>query len=163
MQPGRRRLAARWLVLAALGAAIPCFGGSSMTLNVGATILSTSNCRFTTAGPTALPFGSIDPSSTANVTHDALIGFSCSGAPGTAVYSVTSDDGLYETAPGANRMRHATNTSLYLRYSLNTPISGAVPRNTDRTLTVTGTIAALDFQDAAAGDYADTVVLSIAP
>jgi len=163
MQSGRRQLAVRLVVLAALAAAGPCFGASSMTLSVGATILSTSNCKFTNPGPTALPFGSVDPSSTANVTRDALIGLRCAGSAGTAVYSVTSDDGLYETAPGANRMRHATNTSLYMRYSLNTPISGSVPKNSDETLSVTGTIAAIDFQDAGAGDYADTVVLTIAP
>ncbi len=151
------------MAVAALAATGPCLGAGAMTLSVGATILSTSNCKFTNRGPTALPFGVIDPSSTGNVTHNALVGFRCSGAAGTAVYSVTSNDGLHETAPGANRMQHTANASLFLRYSLNTPISGSVPKNSDATLTVTGTVAAIDFQDAVAGDYADTVVLSIAP
>jgi hypothetical protein len=162
VQSGFGKLVVRLLTLATLAGGT-AFGAGTMTLSVGATILSTNNCKFRTPGPTALAFGAIDPSSTGDATSAAGILFRCTGSAGTAIFSVTSDDGQYETGPGANRMRHDTNTGAFLRYTLDTPISGAVPRNTDQTLTVTGKIAALDFQNAIAGDYADSVVLTMAP
>ncbi len=153
-----------WALRVAFFAAVAsAHAAGTATLSIGATILSAGNCRFNTAGPTALAFGGIDPSAPTDVTGNAQILFRCNGSVGTAVYSVTSDDGLYETGPGASRMRHVTDTSSYLPYTLNTPIAGSVPRNTDTMLTVTGTIRVADFQNARAGNYTDTVVLSIAP
>jgi hypothetical protein len=61
-------------------------------------------------------------------------------------------------------MRHTTITTEYLPYSLTlNPISGTVPKNTDQTLTITGTVKGVDYQDALAGSYSDTAVISIAP
>lgn len=152
------------VALACIVAAAGCVhAAGTTTLFVGATILSASNCKFNTPGPTPLAFGSIDPASAADATTNVPVVFRCNGAAGTAVFQVTSDDGLYETGPGASRMRHATDASAFLRYSLALPISGSVPKNTDQTLTVTATIRAADFRDALVGDYADTVVLVIAP
>jgi hypothetical protein len=61
-------------------------------------------------------------------------------------------------------MRHTTITTEYLPYSLTlNPTSGTVPKNTDQTLTITGKVKGVDYQDALAGSYSDTVVISIAP
>jgi spore coat protein U-like protein len=134
-------------------------------IGVSAVVVSAGNCRFDTAGPTALSFGAIDQASSANQTASVGIGFRCTGggASPTIAWSVTSDDGLYVSGPAAPRMRHAVNPGAYLRYSLNMPASGTSPKNSNQTLTVTGTITPADFQNAAAGAYADTVVLTIAP
>lgn len=159
----------RRLAALALGAALAAITGldaaasPTHTVAVGAVVITKNKCQFTNGGPTALSFGAIDPSSTANATATATIGFRCTGSSPIAVYNVTSDDGLHETGAGAPRMRHATSTGEYLKYAINLPQSGAVPRNTNQVLTVTGTVLAADFQNALAGAYADSVVLSIAP
>lgn len=145
------------------GACLPVAAAGTHALAVGATVLSASNCRFADAGPTALSFGTIDPSSTSNKTVSTSIGFRCSGSAGTAVYSVTSDDGLYESGPGAARMRHATDTTQFLKYTVNLPQSGSVPKNTNQAITITGTVLVADFQNAIAGTFSDSVVLTIAP
>ena len=142
---------------------MPALAAGTHAVSVGAVVLSNSKCQFTNGGPSALAFGSIDPSSTTNRTATASVVFRCTGAAGTAVYNATSDDGLYETAVGSPRMRHAVNTTQFLKYTIDLPQSGSAPRNTNQTLTVTATVLVADFQDAIAGTYSDSVVLSIAP
>lgn len=153
----------------ALGAALAATTGldaaasPTHTVAVGAVVITKNKCQFSNGGPTALSFGTIDPSSTANATATATIGFRCTGSSPIAIYNVTSDDGQYETGAGAPRMRHATSPTEHLKYTIDLPRSGSVPRNTNQVLTVTGTVLAADFQNALAGAYADSVVLSIAP
>jgi spore coat protein U-like protein len=133
------------------------------TISVGATILSKNTCLFSNAGPTVLAFGAIDPSSLANKTATATTTFKCTGSSALATYSITSDDGLYKTGVNAPRLRHATNLTQFLPYSINLPQSATVPKNTVQTLTVDGTVLVADFQNAIAGAYSDTVILTIAP
>jgi len=130
---------------------------------VSAVILSNSNCRFATNGPTALAFGTIDPSSLTPATTSIGIGFRCGGSAANATYVITSDDGLYETGANNPRMRHATILTAYLPYTLNVPGSGTVPKNTNQVFTLTGTVPVASFAAALAGAYADSVVLTIAP
>lgn len=129
-------------------------------LNVSASV--TGNCKFNTAGPTALAFGAIDPSSVVNATATASVTFRCT--TGTTS-SMSSDDGLNETGVGAPRMKDAG--ANYLPYTM--ALVGAAQAGTgfgagqDKTLTVNGTVAVVDFANAAAGAYSDTVTLTIAP
>ena len=144
-------------------AAAPALAASSVAVAVSAVILTKSNCRFSTNAAT-LAFGDLDPGNPVDVTVSAPIGFRCNGGPPTAVFLVTDDDGLYETAPDANRMRHAILPGTFLPYAFSVaPGSGTVPRNTPQILTVTGTVRGADYQAAAAGDYSDTVLVSINP
>lgn len=145
----------------AIGFALPV-NGAVRDVAVAAVVLSKNKCQFGDAGPTSLPFGSIDPSSPSNATATANIGFRCTGSSATSVYLVTANDGLH-AAGGTRQMRHATDTSEFLKYSLDLPQSGSVPRNTNQILVVTGTVLAGDFRNARAGSYSDTVVLTIAP
>ncbi len=154
---------------AGLAFVLALFGGtqalaaSSAAVTVSAVILTRSNCRFIT-GAATLPFGDLDPANPVDVTLSVPVRFRCNGGPPTAVYVVTDDDGTAETGPDANRMRHATLPGTFLPYAFSvSPASGAIPRNTPQTLTVTGTVRGADYQAAAAGDYADTVVLTINP
>lgn len=133
-------------------------------LAIGAVIVSAGNCRFDTAGPTALSFGAIDPSSLANATATANIPYRCSGGPNpNLTWSISSNDGLYETGAGAPRMRHTVNLTQYLPYSLNVPASATVPKNSNQVFVVTGTILPADFANAIAGTYTDSVVLTMLP
>jgi len=164
MRSRRPALASRvrsLLAVLALAAVLPAQAAGSGTLVVGATVLSKNNCKFSIAAAT-LSFA-IDPSSTSAATASADFVFSCNGSSPVATWSVTGDDGLHSTGVGARRMQHATTTSEYLAYSLNLPASGSVPKNTDHTLTVTGTIAPAAFQNAIAGSYSDTVTLTLTP
>jgi hypothetical protein len=144
-------------------AAPPVLAGGTHTLAVSAPVLAAHNCRFTNAGPTALSFAAIDPSSTSPVTATASMTFRCTGSSPIATYAVTSDDGLYETGAGTPRMRHTTNITQFLPYTIDLPQTASVPRNTDQTLTLTGTITVADFANAMVGAFADTVVMTMTP
>jgi hypothetical protein len=130
---------------------------------VTATVLSKSQCKFNSK-TSNLNFGNLDPANPIDKTTSTSITFRCGGSAPNATFSITDDDGLYETGPNANRMRHTTITTEYLSYSLTlNPTSGTLPKNTDQTLTIAGTVKGVDYQDALSGSYSDTVVISIAP
>ena len=81
-----------------------------------------------------------------------------------ATYAISTDDGLHESGPGANRMRNTAVPTEYLPYALSlTPTSGTVPKNETRTLTITGTVTSQNYRSAYTGDYVDTVVISLTP
>ena len=138
----------------------------SAIMNVSATILSKSNCTFKTAAAN-LPFGVLNPISPVDVTVSASAIFKCLGSAPIIAYAVSQDSGLYSAGPGRNRMGHATNPTAYLPYTLViSPDSGSFPRETpplDHTVTVTGTVLGSDYQTALAGNYTDTVTLTINP
>ena len=150
---------------AALCLALPPGAGAADTfsLAIGATVLSKSNCKFTSAAGSVLAFGNIDPSTGTNATASATLTINCTGSAATAAYSIASDDGLYSTGPGAPRVRHTVTTTAFMAYTLNTPLSGTTSKNTATPVTITGTITPANFQNALAGAYADTVVLTLSP
>ena len=158
-----RSCAALAMLLALHAPWIEAAGSHSLT--IGATVLSAGNCRFDNAGPTALTFAPIDPSSLANATVSANIAYRCTGggAAPNLTWSISSNDGLYETGAGAPRMRHGVDPTRFLPYTLNVPASATVPKNTNLNFTVIATVLVADFQNAIAGTYTDTVVLTIAP
>lgn len=83
------------------------------------------------------------------------------------VYMVTQDSGLNSTGPGQNRMRHATDATAYLPYSLAiSPETDSFPREVapqDHIVTVTGTVLGASYRTAVQGNYSDTVTLTINP
>ncbi len=136
---------------------------AGINLSVSATVVSNSNCRFNTATST-LAFGTLDPGSPSDKTVNTTTTFRCGGTAPIAAYAITHDSGRYETGPNAPRMRHATVTTEYLPYTIAlSPTNGTVPRNTNRTLTITGTVKGTDYAGARAGNFADTVVITITP
>ena len=135
------------------------FAADTNTVTVTANVVGT--CRFN-SGTSTLAFGALDPSSGAPATASASPTFWCTR---NATYSVTDDDGLYDTGPNANRMQHATTLTEFIPYTFTySPTTGqGQGRTTNITLNISGTVAFADYQNSAAGDYADTVVLSITP
>ncbi|NJD63580.1 MAG: hypothetical protein FIA93_12790 [Deltaproteobacteria bacterium] len=135
----------------------------STTLSVTATVLSKSVCKFDSKNST-LNFGALDPGNPGNVTANISIGFVCRGSSPVAAFVVAEDGGLYGSGPNANRMRHASVFTEYLPYSLTlNPSSGTAPKNAPQTLTISGAVRGSDYQNAAAGAYSDTVVISLLP
>lgn len=155
----RRALPALLLAAACAHAQAQPVGGD---LAVTLTVLSKSNCKFTTtpAAP-ALAFGAIDPGTAGAVTASLNATFECKGSAPAATFLVSAGNGLFFN--GTRRMRH-TNTTSFLPYSVTlSPTTATVPKNTPVNLTVTATLAVPDFQDAIAGFYSDTLVVSVTP
>lgn len=154
-----RTLVPAALLLACMGAQGQSAGG---TVSITMTVLSKSNCRFTTAPATSLPFGNIDPSSLAAASVSIAAEFKCGGSASEATFVVSASNGLYHNG-ATRRMRHA-NTTHYLPYAISlTPTTGTVPKNTLVPLTITGSVAVTDFRDAIDGAYSDSITVSITP
>ena len=156
---GRRAFPALLLAAACTHAQAQTAGGD---IAVTLTILSKSNCKFTTtpAAP-ALAFGSVHPGTTGAVTASLNATFECKGSAPAATFLVSAGNGLFFN--GTRRMRH-TNATSFLPYSVTlSPTTATAPKNTPVNLTVTATLAVPDFQDAIAGFYADTLVVSVTP
>jgi spore coat protein U-like protein len=140
------------------------FSGATGALPVTAVVLANSNCRFQNPRTATVNFGVLDPGNPVDVNATATLTFRCNGGNVTVVFSISGDDGSYETGPAAARMRHATDLAQFLPYSLAmSPTSGRIPRNTDQTLTFTGTVRGSDYGTASPGNYSDTVIVSIVP
>jgi len=153
------------LVLAALAAALAAgpAAAASGTLGVTAVVLSKSNCIFRT-GALTLAFGNIDQTSGANAVQTTIGTFKCGGSATTATYSLELGNGLHSTGANARRMQNKALPTEYLPYSVSiSPESGSVAKNQDVNFTVTGTIQPSQFQNVSAGDYEDTVVITLLP
>ncbi len=151
------------IVLISITASIG-YGSDSNVLSVTATVVSRGNCTFR-SGTASLNFGNLDPASPIDKSVNTIITYRCQAQGNRPItFAITDDNGLYETGPNAPRMRHTTQPTEYLPYSLVlSPTSGTVPKATDFPLTVTGTVRGVDYQNAAMGTYSDTVVISIDP
>ncbi|MBP2668685.1 MAG: hypothetical protein H6Q80_887 [Deltaproteobacteria bacterium] len=158
---GRKAAPAIFAILLFLFPTVSLASGTT-AVSVTATVLSKSVCRFDSKS-LALNFGNVDPEIQADATATTTAGFRCGGSAANATFAMVPDVGLHATG-GFPRMQNGTVTSEFLPYflALNPP-TGTVPRNANQTLTVTGTIRRSDFQDAYAGTYTDTVVLTILP
>lgn len=158
-----RKMLRFMVVLMILLPAIRAIAAGPNTLTVSATVLSKSNCKFNSASST-LNFGALNPANSVDVTANASIILVCRGSAPIATFFISDDDGLYETGPNANRMRHSTVLTEYLPYDLTlTPTTATIPKNVNQTLTLTGTVRAANYQSAYVGSYADTVIITIAP
>jgi spore coat protein U-like protein len=131
------------------------------TVNVSATILSNSNCKFDT-GAATLAFGNLDPANPVVVNASTTINFRCMGASGTAVFLITQDGGLNPSGP-QNQMEHVAFPGIFIPYTLSlVHVAPPIPKNVWFPLTINGTINGPDYQ-VQPGDYQDTVVISIVP
>jgi spore coat protein U-like protein len=135
------------------------FAAGTNTVTVTANVVGT--CRFNSATST-LAFGALDPGAGGDVNASTSTTFWCTN--GTS-YSITDNDGLYDTGPNANRMQHATTLTQFIPYtfSYNPTSGGGSGIGIPITLNISGTVTFASYQNADPGDYADTVVISIAP
>ena len=133
------------------------------TVGVSATVVSKNNCKFNSA-TAAIPFGTLDPTNPVDKTVNTSITFRCAGSAPNATFFISDNDGLYETGPNANRMRHTTIGTEYIPYTFTlNPTSGTVPKNSTQTLIISGTVKGVAYQEAAAGNYSDRVIITLAP
>lgn len=151
------------LVLALTAALVPPAVTAASTthqLNVSATVVG--NCRFNDVGPTALAFGSIDPTSTTDATATANVSFRCTSGTTSSIASVVGANdvgGVHYVSDGANSMAYTVGFG-----GTDAQVGSGHGAGGDKTLAVTGTIAVADFQNAPASTgYVDTLTLTISP
>jgi hypothetical protein len=162
--PLLRAIAIRVLLASGVAiASLAAHAAGTYSLAIGATVLSKSNCKFTSAAGSVLAFGTIDPSTTTNKTASTVLTINCGGSAATASYSITANDGLYASGPGQPRLRQTVTTVDFMPYTLSMPVTGTATKNTATNVTITGTITVANFQNAIAGNYSDTVVLTLSP
>lgn len=129
------------------------------TQTVAVTASVTGVCQFLTGGSMSF---TLDPSAGGavggTVTQPT---FWCTR--GTA-YTITDDDGLYEIGANANRLRHGVTITEFMPYTLTYTAAGTgAGRNSAITMDIAGQVAAVDYLDALAGNYGDTVTLTVNP
>ncbi len=125
------------------------------TVNVSATVVGT--CKFLTGGSISF---TLDPSVGGNVSGTVTQPtFWCTKG---ASYTITDDDGLYELGT-THRMKHATLLE-YIPYSFTYSATGTGGGpGSPITMDIASTVLGTDYINASAGNYSDTVTLTIAP
>ena len=147
-------LLAAWLPLGASAAA--------GNLVIGAAVLSKSNCKFANPASETISFGTIDPTLSTPQSQSVSFTFTCKGSAAVAIYDISDNGG--QNFAGGNRMRHATTATEYLPYTLTlTPNGGSAAKNVAQIMTATVTIPVASFQQAIAGAFSDTVIITINP
>jgi spore coat protein U-like protein len=125
------------------------------TLTVQASVIGI--CKFS-SGPSTLDFGALNPSSASDVAATTTVNFWCTKNAGN---TVAADNGAH-FGSSSKRMLGPTAADL-IPYSLTpSPTSGSA-KTSAITLTLNGSIANVDYVNAAVGSYSDTVTLTITP
>lgn len=164
-----KRTAMKCFLAAALSAcAGAAFAGGTHVITVSASV--TGVCKVVDATST-LAFGALDPS-TGGTVNAVWSGGKFSCTKGQA-FTITSDDGLWESSSGGanNRMKLSTATDCTvatncIRYTLTSVTAGTgnghgVPQQIS--FGVTGQTLIADYQNANVGSYSDTVTLTVSP
>ncbi len=146
------------------------FAGGTSVVTVSASVIGV--CSIIDATST-LAFGALNPATGGAVSAVWSGGnFRCTK---NQAFTVTSDDGLWESASGGalNRMRltgaagaGCLNAYECIRYTLTKVASGTglgLGGGNNISFAVTGSTGITDYQDANVGSYSDTVTLTVAP
>lgn len=128
-------------------------------LGLGASAHAAS-CKFQSGGGLALSFGNLNPSTAGNVTTAAtamsLDADSWGRCPNTTM-QMTADNGL-------NGNRRMTNGTAFIPYSLTLPANAPGPGGNEFVkFVLMGTVMGTDYIDAPAGNYSDTVQITVTP
>ena len=134
------RIAWRAVLFAlALGAAAPAPGQT---------------CTFNANQPNSVSFGTIDPTLATAATFSITINYKCTGSA-TATFTIA---GQNDTGPGAYRLKHITQfPSEYMSYSVSTVNAPGAK------ITLNGLLVAANYQNAWAGNYSDSLTLTVLP
>lgn len=144
-------------IMAGVAIGSQAFAADQGTVNINAQVVGT--CKFVTNA--TIINVTLDPSVGGPVTGTGSLQFWCTKG---ASYTVTDDDGLHESGPNQNRVKHGS-LNEYIPYTFSyTPTSGTGngPQN-PITLSVSVTFAEADYVNASAGTYTDTVTITINP
>ena len=146
-------LAVALVVVAMAGSAM---AAGTQTVAVSANVVGV--CQFLTGGTMAF---TLNPSVGGDVAGTAVQPtFWCTRGTTAAI---TDNNGLH-FGVGSRRMVHETSATDFIPYSFTyTASSAGSGRNTTITMDLASTVVSADYLDALAGNYADTVTLTINP
>jgi spore coat protein U-like protein len=150
-----KKFTAVLIVISMIAMAGVAMAVDTATVDVSATVVGT--CKFISGGSVSFM---LDPSAGGNVSGTVVQPqFWCTRG---ASYTITDDDGFYESGT-THRMKHASSEE-YIPYSFDYTASGTGNGpNNPITMDIASSVVAADYLDALAGDYADTVTLTITP
>jgi spore coat protein U-like protein len=153
-----KKVASVGVALTALFMSASAMAAGTNTLTVSANVVGT--CKFSTATST-LAFGALDPSVATNVNAAGSTQYWCTKGVTTA--SIAADNGANFSV--ARRMKHTTAPADFIPYSLTLTPSATAPAGpgTPLTLALAGTVLGTDYTAVSAGNYTDTVTLTITP
>lgn len=129
--------------------------GDTATVNVSATVVGT--CKFITGGSVSF---TLDPSTGGDVNGTVVQPtFWCT--KGTS-YTISDDNGLHESGT-THRMKHSIQEE-YIPYTFTYTATGTgMGPSSPMTMNISSKVYASDYLNASAGDYSDTVTLTITP
>lgn len=149
------------LVISIMAISIMALSGGALaadTTTVAVSANVTGTCKFTTSGAVAFV---LDPGTGGNVSGTVVQPtFWCTK---NATYTISDDNGLWPSGT-THRMRHNTLTTEFIPYSFTytTTGTGSGPA-TSLTMDIASTVVEADYLNAAAGNYSDTVTMTISP
>lgn len=151
------------ITLSAVALAIVAMAGTAMaagtnTLTVNANVVGT--CKFSAAAST-LAFGAIDPTVGANVTGSTTAQFWCT--KGVVADTITANNGANWSGTSRQMKDVVSGDLINYGVALVKDANPNVGPGTPRTLTVNGSILGADYTSKTAGNYSDTVTLTINP
>jgi hypothetical protein len=141
-------------------------GTATGTLAVNATVVSKNVCKLSSSNVLRMDFLVIDPSSKSDVTKQLTWSFVCKGSSSTVAWTMSAGNGQNPSGTGQRQMLNTsiTTSTLLLPYSLTiSPSFGTAAKGATVSVTLTGTVAATDFQVAWPGSYSDNVAITVAP
>jgi spore coat protein U-like protein len=154
-----RKLLSLAIVFGLVLVAAVSFAADTNTLTVTASVAGT--CKFVAPKTSTLDFGSLDPSVGTNANASTTTQFWCT--KGVTTDAVNAGNGSH-WAGGTRNMLDTVSTDL-IPYTLTLTKDGnpnAGPTS-PRTLTIAGQVLGTDYTGKSAGNYSDTVIISINP
>lgn len=146
------------VAVAVAAMAVSAIAADSAQVAVTANVVGT--CKFNNGG--SVSFGALDPSLAPGTVNGTVVTpqFWCTK---NATYTIADDKGLHESGT-IFRMEHATVTGEFLPYTFSYTATGSGGGvNAPINLAITAQVNLGDTLNIAAGDYADTVTLTISP
>ena len=158
MKTGLSTIAKAVALVAFVSASGIAAAAGTQTLVVTATVSGL--CKFSTANVlTMSPAAAIDPSGTANVTMTRTLNYNCTKgvSPTGGVTATTANGAVRNMANGLETLAYT------LAWTGDTVAGTGFGTGTSKPVIFTGTITALQYQNAAALTFTDNVVLNINP
>jgi spore coat protein U-like protein len=145
-----------FIALALLAAGGAAWALDTTTVAVSANVVGT--CRFSSAGSISF---ALDPANGADV--GGVIVQPTFWCTRSAAYTITDDVGVHELG-SVFRMQHTVNPAEFIPYSFTYTATGTGNGPTNLlTMNIASTVLGTSYTSAAAGNYADTVTLTINP
>lgn len=147
-------------LMAAIAVAAVAMAGTAVaadTTTVGVTATVAGNCKFLSGGSIAY---ALDPATGGNATGTVTQPtFWCTKA---STYTITDPGGQYDSG-GSKRMKHAM-LNEFIPYTFTFTATGTgAGKGTTLNMDLASTVAEADYINASAGNYSDSVTLTINP